>query len=305
MSDTESDSTDTGSEASSSNSDQNIGNLVHLARLLTGDPVFLTQDATSLDTLLDLNNAPDCDVTHEQLQENPYFKLIGELTSNPPSYEGDDPIADITLVFRQLASCQKSTGSLLSKIGDFFTRKDGGKALKGLLMMSEVVIKCLALWYVMKTNGLLTQGSQDEENLQDFCKSAIDKHGIANADQDLIPPSIAKLLPRAESWDQNLATIQSTFSIGNTSAAPILLIFNEEALDHIMDITQKGQQLPPQVARDDTSSEDESSDEEGDGGKNESFPMVFVPRARLTAVAKDYLRSGPVKEAATMQPMLS
>lgn len=262
-----------------------VGYLLHLARVLTSDARFLNQETSSED-LLGIQSGPTCDESSADLQKNPYFELINSLTSDPPTYTGENPIQDIVNTISQLQSCEQSNSTLLSKIGDFFMRRDAGKTLKGLLLSADVVIKCLSLWYVMQQNGLLdSPNSLVYRSLQQFCQDAIGQaHSIVGVDE--IPPTVSKLLPTVQEWDGRLETVQATFQVGSIYPAPVLLIFNPEALEQVMEATANGGQLPEQVPLDNGTSVDA-----------DSLPMIFLPRTQVSQVARDYLASGRVKPA--------
>lgn len=258
--------------------------LLQLARVLTSDQRFMVPQGVSTADLLQLATAPNCDESSNDLQKNPYFELVGALTSDPPSYDGTNPIEDIVETIRQLGSCQNSSSTLLSKIGDFFMRRDAGKTLKDLLLSADVVIQCLALWYVMGRNGLLdSPTSIDYRVLQQFCADAISSaHDVNRVDE--LPPSVERALPRVQQWDGRLETVIETFQVGSAYPAPVLLIFNPAALQQVL---ENGGMLPTQVSLDTT---DHSNDQY-------SLPMIFLPQSKISQVARDYLASGQVKPA--------
>lgn len=258
-----------------------ITRLLHLARLLTSDNAFLTSDSASAETLLDLAQAPSCDA-----DSGPYVELLTAMSSDPPTYEGEDPIADITMTLRQLASCERSTErSLLSKIGDFFTHRDGGKTLRQILLLSKVIIQCLALWFVMKQNNLL-----EVESMQHFCKAALVAHGVSHVEASDYPESIATMINESMNWQGDMTTVVSTFRIGKEYPAPVLLVFNEAALASVVEETEKGS-LPNQVE------EEAEATQEQTGSDDTVVPLTFIPRTVLNKVVRDFISSGNVKPA--------
>lgn len=252
-----------------------IARLIHLARLLTANPAFLYTDSASAEQLLDMTQAPGCDAS-----SGPFVDLYNSMTSDPPTYTGEDPIADILLTLRQLASCQKSVNkSIFSKFSNWITMKDGGKAIRGMLLLSKVIIECLALWYAMKQDGTLDDSSLQQMQL--FTKAAIEKHGVTNVDESLLPSVLQNKVQDAENWDRNPQTVVSTFAVDPESPAPAMLVFNEPALEAVMQETESGRPLPTQLR----------------AGENNAVPIVMMNREKVKNFVEGYVGSGPVQEA--------
>lgn len=250
--------------------DFQVPHLLTLARLLTGDNSdLITPVADS-----------KCDTT-----TGPFVDLMNSLTgsaTSPPTYTGDDPIKDILTIIGQLAACQKPN-SFLSKIGDFFTGRDGGRMLRRLLLQSRIAIECLSLWYSMKVNGLI----DDPSEMQAFCSDALGAGSLSAVDRGSIPSAIRQAVVRSHSWDQSMSTVLSFFSVGTASPAPALLAFNDRALDAVLQHIESTGSLPPQQASSSSSM------------SNATIPVAFVPGSQLKDLLGQYLNSGTVNPAAT------
>ncbi len=262
-----------------SGTEYDISNLLHRARLLTSDTNFLLQEGVSIDTLLNMNQAPPCDAN-----SGAFVDLLAALRGNPTSYVGTDPIGDIMATLRQLASCQRAKSSILAKIGNFFRRLDGGKALRLELLLVTVVIDCLCLWYVMKRNNLL---GSDLSAMQNLCKQALDAHGFANVDEGSIPSSISMQVKKARQWNNDLSSVTETFRVGTIDPAPVLLVFNPQALNTVMQADQSGS-LPVQVQQDTSGTY---------GTEGGVVPMIFLHPEQVNPMVGQVLGSGQVKQA--------
>lgn len=280
-------------EATESQPAYDISRVIHYSRVLTSDDVFFTPDQESVAALLDLVNAPSCDG-----DTGAFVDLFNALAGDTPTYAGEDPIGDITTTIRQLASCQKNTKrTILSKIGDFFTQKDGGKALRQLLLLTMTIIECLSLWYVMQENNLIQDDLTDMQNL---CKAAISAGGLDRVGINTIPDSIRDQVVRAKEWNGDMTTVVATFRVGVQYPAPVLLGLNPEAFEKVRDFIDKSGKLPEQVEIDNSGqaeSENESSSSGGNMANLNTLPLTFVPRAELHDFVEGYLKSGPVKQA--------
>lgn len=268
-----------------------VTRLIHLARLLTSDP---TSDNDGMVSVQSLMNLPliSCDA-----YAGPYVTLAESMRSVPPTYQGEDPIADITTVLSQLISCVKATRSVGTKIEDFFKGNDGGAKLRQLLLLSKTVIECLALWHGMEKAGILNDpNSEDFRSMQELCRQALTLSGtipigLTGVDPALIPASIRQDVIRAHEWNGQLSTVAETFSLAE-GQAPVLLIFNEEALQAAMNATEQNGSLPPQVHLETSGSQDDGSTASGD-----IMPVTFIKRANLKPFVEKYLESGPVATA--------
>lgn len=274
-------------ETAEAGADYDVAGLLHMARLLTSNSTFLITDAASTETLLNLDRGPRCDVSQAELNNNDFFNLTQKLSGQPPTYAGEDPIGNIVMTVRQLASCQRQHGSILNKIGDFFLRRDDGKALRRLLMSTKSVVQALALWYAVQQNGIQV----DQAAMQALCRMAIaspDNSGFGTISEDSIPEQMRDAVAQARQWDGNMATVVATFRLGTRNPAPVLLIFNSEALDTVAQATGAAGNLPQQV-------ELSASSSGGGDAPSGSTPVAFMDNQTMAALIRNYVGSGAVK----------
>lgn len=247
----------------------NTARLLHLAFLLTTDDTFNIGSQGSIDALLGGNPSIGCD-----RKTGPFIDMISAITNG--TYEGQDPIGDIKMTLQQLASCQKTpeNQSLLERIGDFFLNKDSGKAIRRFLLLTQILIKCLSLWYVMKVNGLLTLN----DDMKTFTRNAFSSGQIPDG-SSLFPPEI---MTRIRQWNAgDMDSVVETFSIGENNKAPVLLIFNDVALNQVLE--QPTEAILSQTAM----------------SSKEPMPVTFVPEKDLRKFIANYLQSGNLNASST------
>lgn len=265
--------------------------LLVLARLLTSYPGFRIVDMNAIRQMIDLPTAPSC-----ESGEGPYVTLLNQLSSM--TYPGDNPINDLVMTLRQLASCQASTQrGLFKHISDFFMSRDGGAALRGLLLLSKVIIEILSLWYVMKLAGMIgDSGSVSFQEMQAFSQSALTTHDLSMVEIATVPSAIRDLVQTAQSqWDDDDTTIVATFSLSDDFPQPVLLPFVPEALSLAMqDLETKGD-LPEQQSQD--SEPDGSRISPGQVLSDEDRSNIVQGTAQIRAFISALLGSGAVKPA--------
>lgn len=250
--------------------------LIHLALLLTGDEASFGNPDQDQTTQLLTNDSITCD-----RDAGAFVDMMQSITADSPTYTGEDPIADIKLTLQQLASCQKSSGnrSLLEKIGDFFLQKDGGKALRRLLLLAEILIECLAFWYVVSVNNMAT----NVPALQQFIKDSFEANEPSLQSAKNVLPSSA--FAKITTWNGDVKTVVSAFSIpgAQNNKSPILLIFNQDALHQVMDQTT--------TENTETVLQQTSTDK-----SNNSLYLMTFDQDKTQAFVKSYLGSGSLDD---------
>lgn len=275
-------STDPASEQTSP--DYDTTRLLHMAYLLTGDASLMTNSTESTAALLGASPIPSCDT-----KVGPFLDLMGALggaDGTPPSYAGTDPIGDIILILRQLASCQKGESGW-HKFTDFLTRADGGRTIRSSLLLAPVAIKCLALWYGLKSSGMLNVAE-----MQNFSAAVFKAQGLGAVDPSQVPASLLVPLRTAMTWTGDLSTVVPNFAI-TPGSAPVLLVFNDRALGIVMQYTETNGYLPPQGTQVDPAVQQGAES----ASVVDTVPMIFVPRPELRQYVSQYLQSGPVQPA--------
>jgi hypothetical protein len=252
--------------------DFDLGLLLRLARLLTSDNAFMTSDTVSTETLLDLANAPNCENA-----DGPFIVLFNSMYNDPPTYQGQDPIADIMTTLQQLGSCQQNTGLALH-----FNKR---KALRQLLLLSVTVVQCLCLWYVLQRSNLIGQpGGVQVGELQNFCRMALMAKKVSAVDPQYYPPAITDMLAKTQNWDGNMQTVLATFRVGTIYAAPILLIFRPDTLAEILTMPNGlPMQIDPEVK---VTSPTEDT---------QIIPMVLLNQNQVNGFVSNLVKSGTVK----------
>lgn len=279
--------------AAEASPDYDLTRLLILARLLTSDPEFLATDAASVETLLNLPQAPSCDA-----DSGPYVDLLAALKppgGAPPTYVGANPVDDITMTLRQLAMCQRSTTqTLIGHVADIFMHRDGGKTLRELLLFSKIVIELLCLWKVLRDNELL---GDDVEFLQAFGESALQNQGISKGDVTVLPDEFRTMITQAQAWDNDMTSLVATFSVGTINPAPVLLPFLPTALEAAMQAMESSGKLTRQQGAAGAT----QGNVDGSSGDDEPSPdsvikgPTFLAANQLRQFVAGYVASGAVK----------
>lgn len=270
------------------NSTDAIGKMLRLSYLLTGHSEFNVKSEEDLENLMGGDQLPCND-------KSEFMDMIQALSTQ---YQNRDPIEDIKLVLKQNLSCEKPD--------NFFQRlfSGGSSKVRDLIQNSSMkIIELLGLWFTMNDNNYLSDEASMNTMYEYSKKIMTSTEGFQYDDANELPEQLRNAIVRASKWDGRLETIIETFSIGTANNAPVCLIYNESALDQVLNTENLPSQEYEQTDENGESTGGNGGNGEsgtGVGGNQDYMFGVLGRKGDFMQLLGNYLQSGGPKQTSGM-----